>query len=249
VSPIWLEPDWPVPPGVRALTTTRAGGVSTGPYASLNLAGHVGDDPAAVAANRARLARAAGLPAEPAWLQQVHGCGVCHLGADIAARGRSADATVADRPNSVCAVLTADCLPVLLSAEDGGVVAAVHAGWRGLLAGVIEATITRMGRPADPLLAWLGPAIGPAAFEVGPEVRDAYCRRAPAAEAAFRAHPNGRWLADLYALARQRLADAGIERIWGGGHCTMTESERFFSYRRDGVTGRMATLIWIAPKN
>ena len=244
---MWIEPDWPAPAWVRALTTTRAGGVSEGPYRSLNLAGHVGDAPAQVAANRARLRAAAGLPAEPAWLEQVHGCGVCRLDAESVPGGigRRADAAVTAHPDTVCAVLTADCLPVLLCDAGGSVVAAVHAGWRGLLDGVVEAAAVRMARPPATLMAWLGPAIGPDAFEVGDEVREAFCRRIDGAEAVFRPSPAGRWLADLYALARLRLAAIGVGRVSGGGLCTLTDAERFFSYRRDGATGRMATLIWI----
>jgi len=247
VSGMWLEPDWPAPPGVRALTTTRRGGVSAAPYNSLNLAGHVGDDPAAVTANRRRLSETAGLPAEPVWLEQVHGCDVCVLAEDTPARAQTnrADAAVAHRPGVVCAVLTADCLPVLLCDDRGEVVAAVHAGWRGLLDGVIEAAVGAIGHPAERLLAWLGPAIGPNAFEVGDEVREAFCAGSARCENSFRPSANGRWLADLYGLARERLDALGVEQVSGGGLCTMSDGARFFSYRRDGVTGRMATLIWI----
>jgi len=249
---MWIEPDWDAPPQVRALTTTRAGGVSNGPYHSLNLAGHVGDDPVLVARNRARLRSAVGLPAEPAWLEQVHGCGVCRLGdagAGTDAARRRADAAVAAGPGGVCAVLTADCLPVLLCSDDGSVVAAAHAGWRGLLDGVVEAAVAGMARPPQRLMAWLGPAIGPDAFEVGDEVRAAFCERMPGAEAAFRPSPAGRWLGDLYELARRRLDAAGVGRVAGGGLCTHEDSARFFSYRRDGVTGRMASLIWIETRS
>lgn len=244
---MWIEPEWPAPPGVRALTTTRIGGVSAAPYGSLNLAAHVGDDPAAVTANRRRLSQAVGLPAEPVWLEQVHGCDVCVIAEDTPAGNFSqrADAAVAHRPGVVCAVLTADCLPVLLCDDAGEAVAAVHAGWRGLRDGVIEAAAARLDRPADRLLAWLGPAIGPTAFEVGDEVRQAFCTESTRSEASFRPSINGRWLADLYGLATERLEALGIERVSGGGFCTMSDPARFFSYRRDGVTGRMATLIWI----
>jgi YfiH family protein len=244
---MWIDPDWPAPAPVRALATTRAGGVSQGPYRSLNLGAHVGDDPALVALNRDRLAAAASLPRAPVWLEQVHGCTVCRLngGGMPSAAERRADAAVADVAGAVCVVLTADCLPVLLCDDDGSVVAAVHAGWRGLLDGVIEAAALRMGRPAAALMAWLGPAIGPDAFEVGDEVHRAFCGRMAAAADAFRPSAGGRWLADIYTLARQRLAAIGIERVSGGGLCTLSDAERFFSYRRDGITGRMATLVWI----
>ncbi|MGD2020962.1 MAG: peptidoglycan editing factor PgeF [Thiohalocapsa sp.] len=240
-----IVPDWPAPPQVRACSTTRLGGVSKGPYASLNLGQHVGDDAAAVAANRARLRSALDLPAEPLWLAQVHGCEAVSADVDAGAPP-AADAAVARRPGRVCAVLTADCLPVLLCACDGSVCAAVHAGWRGLQAGVIEAALGRLGLPAREVLAWLGPAIGPARFEVGPEVRAAFLAQDKGAAGAFRQGVGDRWLADLYALARRRLEAAGVASVSGGGLCTATDAERFFSYRRDGVTGRMATLIWLS---
>lgn len=237
----FIFPDWPAPATVRALQTTRRGGVSRPPYTSLNLGGHVGDDPAAVAANRARLA--AGLPAPPLWLEQVHGIGV--VDADACVGRVEADAAVARRSGRVCAVMTADCLPVLLCDRAGTVVAAVHAGWRGLCAGVVEATVAAMGVPAGELLAWQGPAIGPAAFEVGDEVRAAFMARDAAAAVAFRAVRPGKWLADIWLLARQRLAAAGLGAVYGGGRCTASETETFYSFRRDGVTGRMASCIWL----
>jgi YfiH family protein len=236
----FLLPDWPAPANVRALVTTRAGGDSVGPYASFNLATHVGDDPAAVAANRRRLRRH--LPAEPAWLDQVHGT-VC-VAAEAGGLPATADASVSFAPGRVCAVLTADCLPVLFCDERGAAVAAAHAGWRGLAAGVLEATVAAMGLPASRLLAWLGPAIGPAAFEVGDEVRAAFVGPDPATATAFVAHGEGKWLCDLYRLARRRLALAGVDRVHGGGLCTHGDPDRFYSYRRDGVTGRMASLVW-----
>lgn len=238
-----IEADWPAPAQVRALCTTRGGGVSDGPFASLNLAEHVGDAAAAVARNRERLRRELGLPSEPGWLTQVHGCGVARVGRDP--RGGEADAAIGDGPGQVCAVMTADCLPVLLCDVDGSIVAAVHAGWRGLAAGVIEVAVRRMGVAPDRLMAWLGPAIGPTAFEVGDEVRACFLAADAAVEDAFRRSPNGRWLADLYALARRRLAAIGVESVSGGGLCTFSEPRRFFSYRRDGVTGRMASVIWL----
>lgn len=236
----WIRPDWPAPPNVRALITTRSGGVSAGPYASLNLAEHVGDDSASVARNRVLLARH--LPAEPRWLEQVHGTRIVR--ADALEGGVQADGAVAFRPNVVCAVLTADCLPVLLCDSAGTAIGIVHAGWRGLLRGVIETAVAQLGERAD-LLAYLGPAIGPLAFEVGDEVRAAFVGRSPAAAPAFAPHGAGKWLADLYALARQRLAGAGVTHVFGGGFCTFREAERFYSYRRERVTGRMASLIWL----
>jgi len=238
-----IEPDWPAPPHVRAACTTRRGGVSRSPYESLNLGDHVGDDPAAVDENRARLAAALDLPEQPHWLKQVHGCAVAEA---AAGPGCEADAVYADRPDQLCAVLTADCLPLLLCDRDGREVAAVHAGWRGLAGGVIEAAVARMAAAPGDLLAWLGPAIGPDAFEVGDEVRAAFVAQNPASADAFRPSPTGRWLADIYRLARLRLAACGLESVHGGTHCTYSEPERFFSYRRDGATGRMASLVWLS---
>lgn len=240
----WIEPEWPAPTRVRAFCTTRQGGVSAGPFSSMNLADHVGDDPAAVAQNRMILRQRLRLPAEPHWLSQVHGCTVARTGAD--ARGCQADAVLASRPGEVCAVLTADCLPVLLCDRAGTRVGAVHAGWRGLVDGVIEAAVARLETPPDELLCWLGPAIGPGAFEVGAEVRERFLTLVGArTTAAFRQTANGRWLADLFALATMRLRALGVEQVCGGGLCTHSDRERFFSYRRDGITGRMASLIWI----
>ena len=221
--------------------TLRTGGVSTGPYASLNLGDHVGDDPAAVAENRRRVREALALPSEPLWLEQVHGTAVARFGEAVRPR---ADASVALAPGQVCAVMVADCLPVLLADRAGTCVAAAHAGWRGLAAGVLEATVAAL--PVDPaqLVAWLGPAIGPEAFEIGPEVREAFLAVDPEAADAFRPGTGDRWLADAYRLARQRLARAGVTDVHGGGLCTVSDPTRFFSYRRDGVTGRMAALIW-----
>ncbi|HJW25859.1 MAG TPA: peptidoglycan editing factor PgeF [Rhodocyclaceae bacterium] len=240
--PDLIVPDWPAPPGVKALQTTRGGGVSAAPYASLNLGDHVGDEPAAVAANRRRLADC--LPAEPLWLTQVHGVTVADAGS--ARPGTEADGVVARQAGRVCAVMTADCLPLLLCDRAGTTVAAVHAGWRGLAAGVIEATVAAMGCSSENLLAWLGPAIGPGAFEVGDEVRAAFTVSDPRAADAFAPGAPGKWLADIWLLARQRLAALGVDAVWGGGECTVADGERFFSYRRDGVTGRMGTFIWLA---
>lgn len=239
-----IRPDWPAPARVRACFTTRSGGGSEGPFASLNLGDHVGDDPKCVARNRASLRDRLGLPAEPLWLRQVHGCEVADSA--VALFGCAADASVARSPGQVCAVMTADCLPLLLCDASGRAVAAVHAGWRGLVAGVVEQTVGVLGGDPGQILAWLGPAIGPDAFEVGGDVRDQFLAADPGAGAAFRAGVAGRWLADLYTLARGRLENVGVREVFGGGYCTYSDPGRFFSYRRDGVTGRMAGLIWLA---
>jgi polyphenol oxidase len=239
----WLTPQWPAPPAVQALSTLRGGGVSVSPYASLNLGAHVGDAPTAVVENRRRLRYAAGLPAEPVWLSQVHGARVLDLDAPGAAG--DADGAVTRRPGRVCAILAADCLPVLIAAHSGEAVAAAHAGWRGLAGGVIEATVQAIAVAPATLLAWLGPAIGPRHFEIGPEVRDQLLEGDPGAEAAFTLNARGRFMADLGALARRRLARLGIERIYGGGECTYSQSAKYFSHRRDGQTGRQVTLIWL----
>lgn len=236
----WIVPDWPVPAGVAALITTRNGGVSSGDFASFNLGTRCGDDPPAVQANRELLR--AQLPQPPRWLHQVHGANV--VDADRLAHEADADASVARLPGTVCAVMIADCMPVLLCDDAAGVVAVAHAGWRGLSAGVIENTVRAMGVPSGRLLAYLGPAIGPSAFEVGAEVRAAFTRHDAAAASAFAPHGDGKWLADLFALGRQRLAACGVTRIFGGGDCTVGDPHRFYSYRRDGNTGRMAALIW-----
>lgn len=236
-----FTPDWPLPPGVRAASTTRQGGVSVGAFGGFNLGDHVGDDPRAVAANRAALASALRLPAPPVWLSQVHGCAVA--GPDDPP-GSTADARYADRPGVVCAVLTADCLPLLLCSDDGREVAAVHCGWRGLAAGIVGAAVGRFAAPAGAVSAWLGPAIGPAVFEVGDEVREAFVHADAGAAACFEAGRGTRWLADLFGLARGALLAGGVQRIFGGGVCTVADAARFYSYRRDGVTGRMASLIW-----
>jgi len=237
-----ITPDWSAPPNVRAAVTTRIGGVSLPPYDSLNLGDHVGDDPQAVAVNRRQLQAVLALPAEPHWLSQVHGS--CVVDAAETPSGCEADAVFSRDAGDVCAVLTADCLPVLLCDSGGSVVAAAHAGWRGLLNGVIENTVAQMAGRGE-LLAWLGPAIGPQAFEVGEEVREAFVNEDPRAQQAFRPSPAGRWLADIYALARLRLHRAGVDAISGGEYCTFSDPTRFYSYRRDGVTGRMACLIWL----
>jgi YfiH family protein len=278
MHPDWIRPDWPAPPGVRAFMTTRAGGVGQAPFDRFNTATHVGDDPAAVAENRRLLRR--DLPAEPLWLNQVHGVRVIELVSPPSPKGGraasgsahagdslesppdllfqggeitpEADACMTREPGQVCVVQTADCLPVLFCDQDGTVVAAAHAGWRGLAGGVLEETIKAMGVAPERILAWLGAAIGPAAFEVGEEVREAFVSQHAMAGIAFRPALPGtldeaprKWLADLYALARIRLAAAGVERVFGGGLCTFSDRERFFSYRREPMTGRMATFIWL----
>lgn len=237
----WIEPDWPAPRNVGAFVTARAGGVSRPPYASFNIGDKTNDDPAAVAENKVRLA--ALLPGEPRWLRQVHGPRVVR--ADDVAGPVDADASVTRTPGVVCAVKIADCMPVLLCDRDGTTVGAAHAGWRGLSQGVVENTVERMGCDPASLVAFLGPAIGPAAFEVGNEVLEAFVRVDPAARSAFAPNHPGKWLADLYTLGRQRLARAGVTTVRGGGLCTVADPARFYSYRRDGVTGRMAALIWL----
>ena len=237
----WIYPDWPTPPKVKSLVTTRASGVSQGQYSGLNLADHVGDDWVDVAQNRTLLREE--LPNEPHWLMQTHGNTVAYV--DHLQEQVEADAAVAKRANNVCTVLTADCLPVLFCATDASVVGAAHAGWRGLSAGVLEQTIEVMEHLPEQIMAWLGPAIGPAAFEVGDEVRHLFVADMPQAAAAFKGIGSGKWLADIYLLARLRLQRAGISKIYGGDLCTYNDPERFYSYRRDGVTGRMASLIWI----
>lgn len=241
----WLRPSWPASPRVRAFTTTRQGGRSAPPWNGLNLAHHVGDDAEAVCHNRALFGAAGNLPQHPPWLNQVHGTTV--VTAAAAASGVcQADAVVAHQPIEVCAVLTADCLPVLLCDRAGTRVGAAHAGWRGLAAGILEATIDALGAPEHRLLAWLGPAISIRHFEVGEEVREIFIRHDPQAVSAFSPARPGHWRASLYRLARQRLAMRGVRYVYGGGLCTYTDAQRFFSFRRDGITGRMASVIWIA---
>lgn len=238
----FIVPDWPAPARVRALQTTRMGGLSRPPYDSLNFGLHVGDDAYTVTANRNLLNTI--VPSEPIWLEQVHGRNV--ILAEAAGCAPQGDACITRSPNAVCAVMTADCLPVFLCDDAGTVAGLAHAGWRGLADGVIEATVVAMKTVPSSLMAWLGPAIGPQAFEVGAEVREALLRNDPLGEFAFTPHADGKYLADIYQLARQRLLALGIQRIYGGEFCTYGEPERFFSYRRDGRTGRMASLIWLS---
>lgn len=236
----WLTPDWPAPARVKACVTTREGGVSLAPFDSLNLGDHVGDDPTAVAENRRRLIDR--FVITPAWLQQVHGIAVVEADPTQVA---TADASWTATPGIACTAMTADCLPVLFCNRAGTRVAAAHAGWRGLANGVLEATLDSLAVPANEILAWLGPAIGPQAFEVGPEVREAFIAQRPEAVEAFAASPNaGKFLADIYQLARLRLAARGVTAVYGGGLCTVNDP-RFFSYRRNPRTGRFASLIWI----
>lgn len=243
----WIEPDWPAPGNVRALSTTRNGGLSEGVFAGLNLGGHVGDEPARVEANRTLLQQAAGIPGPLNWLNQVHGTAVHPVSREYGG-APEADAACAREAGLGCIVMTADCLPVLFCDRAGTVVAAAHAGWRGLQGGVLEESIAAMGCEPGVILAWLGPAIGPTAFEVGGEVRDAFMAEQAEAAAAFvPSSSEGKWLADIYQLARLRLARAGVTAVYGGEHCTFSDSERFYSYRRDGQTGRMASIVWLAP--
>jgi len=244
-APVFIRPDWPATMGVRVITTTRTGGGSAGDYGGFNLAAHVGDDPARVAGNRRELGRVLALPAQPAWLEQVHGDRIVSLEAGYP--GEPADGSLTRRPGRVCAVLTADCLPVVLAARDGSAVAVLHAGWRGLVAGILEAGVRQLAGAGE-LLGWLGPAIGPERFEVGGEVVEQLARATPG-PSRWRwpgARP-GKWQVDLYAVARQRLLAAGVSIVSGGDWCTFSDSRRFFSYRRQGQCGRMATLAWLDP--
>lgn len=238
-----LTPDWPAPPNVRAVCSTRIGGCSLGRYASLNLGGHVQDNPPQVAENRLRYQRLSQMPSAPVWLEQVHGTHVVQLRQGSKA-GETADAAVTTEAGVVATVMTADCLPLLLCDNQGTQVAAVHAGWRGLCNGIIEATVAHFNCPAQ-VMVYLGPAISQAAFEVGAEVRDAFLKHGNNASAAFVAQNNGKFRADLYQLARQRLHLCGVTQIYGGQYCTYQQADSFFSYRRDGQTGRMASSIWL----
>lgn len=236
----WLTPDWPAPASVRACVTTREGGVSEAPFDSLNLGDHVDDRPEAVAENRRRLTEHFSI--KPAWLQQVHGTAVAHADPGVVA---TADASWTATPGVACAAMTADCLPALFCNRAGTRVAAAHAGWRGLAAGVLEATLDHLDTAAADVLVWLGPAIGPKAFEVGPEVREVFVNQLPEAASAFvPSHNAGKFMADIYQLARLRLAERGVTAVYGGGFCTVTDP-RFFSYRRASRTGRFASLVWL----
>ena len=245
LDPDWLVPDWPVAARVRAFVTTRAGGVSEGDHASMNLGLSSGDDPARVARNR-EIVRAQ-LPGEPAWLAQVHGNEVADLDRPHAGERPRADAAATSTPGRVAVVLTADCMPLFLADRAGRRVAVAHAGWRGLAAGVVENAVRSLRVPGEEVVAWMGPAIGPDAFEVGPEVREAFMNADAQAASSFRPGKPGKYMADLYALARMRLARAGVKDVLGGGHCTYHENGRFFSYRRVQKSGRMGAFIWIMP--
>ena len=239
-----IIPDWPASHRVRAASSTRTGGTSGGPWRTLNLGDHVADDAEAVGRNRERLRSALELPEEPRWLVQRHGARVVE--ADAGANRTPADGIVARESGIVCAVLAADCMPVLLCDRGATVVAALHAGWRGIAAGIVEAGVRAAGPAPAELMAWLGPAIGPERYEVGPDVRDALLAADPGAGGAFRpAAPPDRWRANLERLVRRRLARCGVGSVHGGGTCTASDPGRFFSHRRDGVTGRMATLVWL----
>lgn len=240
----WLKPDWPAPRHVHAVCTTRTGGVSQAPFDTLNLGDHVGDDPVAVADNRRFVAETLNLANTPLWLQQVHGVKVARHNVDNL--GCPADASVSFEKTEVCVVMTADCLPVLFCDRAGTRVAAAHAGWRGLCDGVLEETVRALGCEPTEILAWLGPAIGPQAFEVGDEVRAAFMAHHQQAAAAFKPLSEGKWLTDIYELGRQRLAAMGVVAVYGGDLCTYTQQDLFFSFRRDGQTGRMASLIWLS---
>ncbi|ODS63077.1 MAG: multi-copper polyphenol oxidoreductase [Arenimonas sp. SCN 70-307] len=248
----WLDADWPAPPGVRAVTSLRSGdGVSQAPFDRLNLGMNCGDEPAAVLENRRRMAAWLQLPSQPRWLRQVHGVEVVRVGAGLA-RGEGApepepeaDAAVTSEPGVVLAILTADCLPVVFAARDGSEIGAAHAGWRGLAGGVLEATVAAMHTPPGELVAWLGPAAGPVNYEIGEEVRAAFTGPDPGAAEAFIATRPGHWRVDLYALARRRLAAVGVTNVHGGGLCTIADPSRFYSHRRDGRSGRLATLAWL----
>ncbi len=244
----WIKPDWPAPDNVRALSTSRLGGVSSAPFDELNLGDHVGDDPQVVQQNRQCLRDVLQLPAEPLWLEQVHGVEVyCPTANGSVGDVPRADASVVRVHNQVAVIMTADCLPVLFCDAAGTRVAAAHAGWRGLCNGVLEYTVEQLDCEPGEIMAWLGPAIGPEAFEVGSEVRAAFMEKDARAATAFKAgQSEGKYLADIYQLARQRLDKIGVEQVYGGGFCTFTDSKRFFSYRRESRTGRMASLIWMA---
>ncbi len=239
----WIVPDWPAPARVRAFVTTRSGGVSEGAHASMNLGLTSGDDPACVARNREIVREV--LPGDPGWLAQVHGTAVCDLDHGAPMERPRADAALTRASGRVCTVLTADCMPLFLCDARGEAVAVAHAGWRGLAAGVIESSFAALGAAPGSTLAWMGPAIGPRAFEVGPEVREAFVAKDARAESAFRPHAPGKYMADLYALARQRLEALGVSAIHGGGFCTYHDPSRFFSYRREKQSGRMGAFIWI----
>jgi len=237
----WLQAEWPAPSFIQAGTTLRQGGVSTGEYSSLNIATHVGDELTSVEKNRLRL----NLPNEPQWLEQVHSTKVILLPHEEFIP--KADAAYTEKENIICSVMTADCLPLLITNKQGSCVAAIHAGWRGLCNGIIEATIQSLPAEPESLLVWLGPAIGPDVYEVGEEVYEAYTKANNEAKQAFTSVSEKHWLFDIYKVAKLRLHSSGVKQVFGGDRCTFTEKDKFFSYRRDNVTGRMASMIWIEP--
>jgi len=237
----WIKPDWPAPRNIHAAVTLRTGGISQGSFSSLNPALHVNDSPQSVAENRHIISTMLDLPSSPVWLEQIHSDRV--VKAEYSPQTlQQADASYTDQSKIVCSVLTADCLPVLLCSPDGTKIAAIHAGWRGLLAGIISNTVKAMHTPD--IMAWLGPAIGPECFEVGAEVKTAFVNKSSTFSDAFKLHHTDKFLADIYQLARIELASLGITQVYGGQFCTVTDQQRFYSFRRDGETGRMATLIW-----
>ena len=240
-----IRPDWPAPANVNAAVTVRAaGGASIDGYEDFNLADHVGDDPERVRTNRERLINQLQLPGEPYWLEQVHGSNAVNL--EAVSGPVKADAAFTCRVGQVATVMTADCLPVLLADRSGGCVAAVHGGWRGLAAGVISETVAAMGVSPDQLIAWLGPGISQGAYEVDATVRDAFVALDAEHAGCFLENRRQRWQANLYALARRLLTASGVKAIYGGGFCTFYDERRFYSYRRQGTCGRMASLIWLS---
>ncbi len=236
----WIEPDWPVAGNIHAASTLRSGGVSQGRFSSLNLADHVNDNISDVQENRQKIAELLALPADPVWLQQVHSNRVVNINQQTEVE--AADASFTERAGVVCAVLTADCLPVLLASKDGSIICAIHAGWRGLLSGIISKAVNALNNKE--LIAWLGPAIGENCFEVGKEVKDQFIAKSTNYNKAFQQKSKQHYLANIYQIAGIELAGLGIYQVYGGGFCTVTDKQQFFSYRRDGETGRMATLIW-----
>lgn len=243
-NPQWLLPKWPAPPSIKAAVTTRQGGVSSAPYESFNLGDHVGDKPDSVALNRQRLSEYLKLPSAPLWLNQVHGSVVCQ--ADRTTSPRTADAITTRTPHKVCAILTADCLPILLCSTQGNEIAAIHAGWRGLVQGVIQKTLSGMHTMPEEIIAWLGPAIGSRAYEIDRPVFDRFIQLKSQFEDCFIPTRTDHWQMDIYAIARFLLRQQGVTQIHGGEHCTYSEDKLFFSHRREGITGRMASLIWIS---
>jgi len=240
----WIQPNWPAPKNVASISTTRHGGISKGIYSNFNLGAHVDDDELCVKRNRQILREQLGIKHEPNWIDQQHGTNIVQLTTSNNATYQ-ADATYTTEQDKVCVALTADCLPVLFSDQEGSCVAVAHAGWRGLLKGVLESTLSALPAPNNQILCWLGPAIGPKKFEVGEDLKDLFVSKDQIHGVAFKPSSTGKCLADIYQLAKNILINCGVENIYGGGCCTYSETDRFYSYRRDGNTGRMATMIWI----